>query len=65
MITGKAWDDINTLISFLKGASREKPFAVQLYDRYFLPFDNPAPGRLLLEQIEIIEQHLREGSRDE
>lgn len=50
------WNDINTLLFFLRGSSMS---VVELVDRYFLDkFGNDAPGILLQEQIDKLQKRL-------
>lgn len=52
----RVWNDINTLLRFLDGGPKS---AADCLDDYFLKkFGNSAPGKLLREQIEIVQKHL-------
>jgi hypothetical protein len=62
MITGKAWSDVNTLLAFLRGGGMD---VVELVEQYFSRFNNPAPAELLAEQIEKVQKHLDEGTRED
>jgi hypothetical protein len=53
------WNEINTLLFFLRGSSIS---AVELFNRYFLDkFGNNAPGILLQEQIDKLQKRLNEA----
>lgn len=58
MITGKAWNDVNTLLAFLRGSEVAK-----LVDEHYLKHGNPAPGELLRRQIDKVQGHLNESGR--
>lgn len=53
MITGKEWDEVNTLLSFLHASD-----VVTLVEQKYKPFGNTAPSTLLAEQIQLIELSL-------
>lgn len=61
MIKGKAWNDVNTLLAFLRG---HRPVADMVDDFYLKKHGNSAPGELLREQIALVQAHLDEGTRD-
>lgn len=53
MITGKEWDEVNTLLSFLHASD-----VVTLVEQKNKPFNNTAPATLLAKQIALVEQSL-------
>lgn len=62
MLTGKAWDDVNILISYLSGSVE----VADLVDDYYLKqYGNSAPGYSLRVQIAEVVKHLNQGSREE
>lgn len=53
MITGKEWDEVNTLLSFLHASD-----VVTLVEQKYKPFGNTAPSTLLAQQIALVEKSL-------
>lgn len=55
MITDQSWDEVNTLLSYMRSYGFN---LVELVDKHFLQYGNTAPGILLQKQIEVVQGHL-------
>jgi len=59
MISGKEWDNVNTLLSFLRSSN-----VVNLVDEYYKQYNNEAPAMLLSDQMAIVQRDLNAGGRN-
>lgn len=59
MISGNAWENVNTLLAFLRKQD------IKLIDDFYKSYGNSAPGQLLRNQIALVQKDLNEGSREE
>jgi hypothetical protein len=53
------WQAVNTLLSFLRSSN-----VVELVHDFYAQYNNPAPAKLLEEQIELVQKHLDNAEKD-